>query len=262
MYICLFFIFGLCMGSFSNVVIHRLPIMILRPESSHTFNLFFPRSHCPECQQTLSSLDLIPLFSWLFLLGKCSMCNHRISVRYPMIELAHAIVYGLLAYYIQEPFVALPLCFFINALIVIALIDYRHLLIPDMVTLPLIWAGLLWNSSQYGLVGLHDALYGAVAGYLSLWTTYWLYFAIRKREGLGYGDFKLCAALGGWLGWESINFIMLVAPIVGVFIWLVRRKSYREMALPFGPALCCGGMLYLIFMESRSGYWYTLKAFL
>ncbi|EOZ9391066.1 A24 family peptidase [Enterobacter cancerogenus] len=262
MYLFITFIFGVCMGSFSNVVIYRIPIMMSRTDSYSSFNLFLPRSHCPQCQHILSPLELIPLLGWIFLQGKCSECHCRISARYPAMELLHGVGYCILAQYIRDPFTAMPLCFFINALIIIAVIDYRHFLIPDMVTIPLVWTGLLWNGSPDGLVDLHQALYGAVAGYLSLWVNYWLYYIIRKREGLGYGDMKLGAALGAWLGAGSINVIMLVASVVGLCIWLVRRNTFHDKVIPFGPALCFGGVLYLLLMDSQNTYWRMIKIFI
>lgn len=254
MYISLFIILGLCIGSFSNVVIYRLPDMILREGTGRQINLCFPRSYCPECQHSLRVLELVPLLSWLFLRGRCSVCRCKISTMYPAVELINALMYGLIAYFFPEPLTALPICFLINALIIMMIIDYRHLLLPDLITLPLIWAGLLWNSSHYGIVELNQAVYGAVVGYLSLWITYWLYLVIRKREGLGFGDFKLSAALGAWLGIDSINFIMLIAPVIGIFTWYVRRPINHEKMIPFGPALCSSGILYLIYLRSGGGY--------
>lgn len=248
MYILVFFILGICMGSFSNVVIHRLPIMMARDGrdgDGEKLNLFYPRSHCPNCHQILGVFQLFPVISWLFLLGKCSKCNRRISSCYPLVELLMGILYSVIAWQISTPLSAIPLCFFVDALVVLAVIDHRHFILPDVITMPLIWAGMLWNSSGNGIITLSQSLYGAVSGYLSLWLTYWLYLIARKREGLGYGDFKLCAAMGAWLGLGSINFIMLTGSVLGIVVWKFRRSNGTNDIIPFGPSLCCAALIYL-----------------
>ncbi|HEY3591022.1 MAG TPA: A24 family peptidase [Buttiauxella sp.] len=244
MYLSIFFVLGLCIGSFSNVIIYRLPIILFKSDTSGTFNLFLPRSHCPGCLHPLGTLQLIPLVSWVCQLGNCRHCKKNISAVYPSVELLNALMYMAIAVLVREPLTAMPLCLFGSALIILAAIDYRHMILPDVITLPLLWAGLLWNSTGFGLVDTQQALWGAAMGYVSLWATYWLYLLSRKREGLGYGDFKISAALGAWLGADSIAFIVFIGSILGVCIWGGRRTANRHAGIPFGPALCVAAMMY------------------
>jgi len=241
MYILLFFVLGLCTGSFSNVVIYRLPEMMFNPPVSRSFNLATPRSHCPACQHTLGILQLIPLLSWLAQGGRCHFCKMKISAIYLSVELLTGLLYLAIALCIPDPFIALPLTLFCSTLIILAAIDLRHMLLPDVLTLPLLWAGLLWSCSGYGFLNAQQAITGAIMGYLSLWGTYWLYLLLRKREGLGYGDFKLNAALGAWFGAEGILFILIVGSLLGIILWWYRCKSI----IPFGPALSGAAMIYL-----------------
>jgi len=248
MYQLLFFITGLCTGSFSNVVIARLPAMMFNPAIKQNFNLLLPRSHCPHCHYTLRAHQLIPVVSWLFLRGKCASCKAPVSVIYPAIELLNALLYLWIALHVADPLTAIPLCLFCNTLLIMAAIDFRHQLLPDVLTLPLLWAGLLWNSSGYGMTTATQALWGAALGYLALWSVYWFYYMLRQREGLGYGDFKLCAALGAWLGAGSINYIILVGSLLGLATWWIRRNRVCT-TIPFGPALCGAALLYLNYYQ-------------
>jgi leader peptidase (prepilin peptidase)/N-methyltransferase len=162
-----------------------------------------------------------------------------------MVEVLTATVYAGIAYNVSDIFVALPLALLCSSLLVLSFIDFQHLLLPDAITLPLLWSGLLWNSSGYGIIDVNQAIWGAALGYLSLWLTYWFYLIVRKREGLGYGDFKLSAALGAWLGLECINFIMLIGSLLGVITWWIKRNQSSDRNIPFGPALCGAAFLYI-----------------
>lgn len=247
----LFFFTGACIGSFINLVIYRLPI-IIKSEVSHddkahlpAFNLLVPRSHCPECQKTLSIWQLIPLVSWLLQRGRCHSCHQAISASYPLIELMVASIFMAASYCWHDPVTALALSLFVSALLTLAVIDVKHLLLPDVITLPLIWCGLLWNSSAYSFVSLDSAVFGATVGYLSLWSIYWLFRLLRNKEGLGYGDFKLMSALGAWMGVGSINTILLLGSLIGCIGWFVYRHQHRGGVMPFGPALIAAACLWL-----------------
>lgn len=253
MLLLIFFIIGTCIGSFINVVFYRLPLMMQlekmpqdSPFSSTPFNLITPGSHCPTCGQTLGILQLIPLLSWVKQRGCCHNCAAPISIRYPLIELATGLLFVVIIGCWQAPLFSLTLSMFASALLVLALIDQRYMLLPDAITLPLLWCGLIWNGSGLGLVTLESAVWGAVAGYLSLWSTYWLYRLIRKREGLGYGDFKLMGALGAWLGVNSINTILLLGPIIAALYWFIRRAHLQKTTMAFGPALSAAAIIWLL----------------
>ncbi|MBD3670517.1 MAG: prepilin peptidase [Gammaproteobacteria bacterium] len=253
---------GLLVGSFLNVVIYRLPIMLRRdwqqqcrevlelepsaPQSS--FNLAQPRSQCPECANPIPAWHNIPLISWLLLRGRCRHCQASISIRYPLIELLSGVLSGLLAWRYGMDWTLLAALILIWSLIVLSFIDLEHQLLPDQITLPLIWLGLLFN--QQGLfTDLNSALLGAVFGYLFLWSIFHIYRLLRGREGFGYGDFKLLAALGAWLGWQSLPLIVLLASVIGslVGILLVLRRKHRiSQPLPFGPYLAGAGLVALV----------------
>jgi leader peptidase (prepilin peptidase)/N-methyltransferase len=251
---------GLCVGSFLNVVIHRLPKMLERgwqaqcaelrgetPAAEPAYNLVVPRSACPSCGQQISALQNIPVISWLVLGGKCASCKAPISVRYPVVE----ILGGLLAAYAIWRFGAtargLAACVLLWSLLALTVIDIDTQLLPDDLTLPLLWAGLIVNLG--GLFApLRDAVIGAAAGYLSLWTIYWLFKLIRGKEGMGYGDFKLMAALGAWLGWQMLPLIVLLSSVVGAAIGLsliVFKGRDHNIPLAFGPYLAIAGAIAL-----------------
>jgi leader peptidase (prepilin peptidase)/N-methyltransferase len=256
------FFAGLCVGSFLNVVIHRLPLMQERrwqaeaaelrgeplPETP-VFNLMVPRSRCPHCSHRITALENIPVFSWLALRGRCSSCRAPISPRYPLVELATALL-SLLVFVVLGPSVqmlaALPLTW---ALIALAMIDFDTQLLPDDITLPLLWAGLLLNIGAT-FVPLQSAVIGAAAGYLSLWSVYWLFRLLTGREGMGYGDFKLLAALGAWLGWMALPVILLLSSVVGVLVgtgYLIVRRESAPFA--FGPYIAMAGFIALLWGE-------------
>lgn len=270
-------VIGLVVGSFLNVVVHRLPIMLERawradaaeafgpaPTSSERFtddganhnahdglparyNLWLPRSACPHCGHVLRAWENIPVASWLMLRGRCSQCGTRVSVRYPLIELAGATCAAgaLLAFGpTGKALAAFALC---ATLIATSAIDLEHQLLPDAITLPLIWAGLLVNLAET-FTDLHAAVIGAVAGYLALWCVYWLFRLLRGVEGMGHGDFKLLAALGAWLGWAALPQIVVIAALTGAVVGLAATLSGRmrfEEPLPFGPYLATGALVTL-----------------
>lgn len=254
---------GLVIGSFLNVVVHRLPIMLdraWRAEAADAtgqlfaddglparYNLWLPRSACPHCGHVLRAWENIPVFSWLALRGRCSQCNARVSVRYPLIELATAAcAVGALAVFgpSAAAIAAFALC---AALIATSTIDLEHQLLPDSLTLPLLWAGLIVNLGGT-FATLHDAVIGAIAGYLTLWCVYWVFRLLRGVEGMGYGDFKLLAALGAWLGWAALPQIVVIAAVAGALVGLVAtwsRKRRFDEPLPFGPYLAAGALVTL-----------------
>ncbi len=249
---------GLCAGSFLNVVIHRLPKMLerdwraqcaeLREEpvpDEPVYNLVVPRSACPSCGHAIAALENIPVVSWLVLGGRCSSCKARISARYPAIE----ILGGLLAAYAIFRFGATAkgaaTCVLLWGLLALTMIDLETQLLPDGMTIPLVWAGLIVNLRDT-FAPLGSAVVGAVAGYLTLWTVYWVFKLVRGKEGMGYGDFKLLAALGAWLGWQMLPLIVLLSSIVGaiVGITLIASKGRdRNVPIPFGPFLAFAGMV-------------------
>ncbi len=251
---------GLCVGSFLNVVVHRLPKMLERawredclehegkevPEAP-AYNLVVPRSACPSCGHRISALENIPVASWLALRGRCRACGARISARYPIVEIAG----GLLAVAAMAAFGPTPkgaaACVLLWSLLALALIDADTQYLPDDLTLPLLWAGLVAN--LFGLfTPLASAVIGAVAGYLSLWSVYWAFKLIRGKEGMGYGDFKLLAALGAWLGWKMLPLIVLLSSVAGALIGLALiafRGRDHTVPLPFGPYLALAGAIAL-----------------
>ena len=259
----------LAVGSFLNVVIHRMPIMLDRewrgqarellelpdePASGATYNLFVPRSACPSCDGHISAWQNIPVVSWLVLRGRCAHCGARISLRYPLIELGTALAsLAVLAVYGYTWFGAAAVLA-TWMLIAMAVIDLDTKLLPDTLTLPLLWLGLLVNLGGDGLTDIGSAVIGAVAGYLVLWSIYWVFKLLTKKEGMGYGDFKLLAALGAWLGWQALPMIILLSSLVGVILggaYLVAKKS-RE-PIPFGPFLAAAGWIALLARDSLIG---------
>ena len=253
------FLLGLCIGSFLNVVIYRVPVMLdhewriqaseilelPRPEFPR-FNLILPHSRCPHCGHRITAIENIPVLSWLFLRGKCSACRAPISPRYPTVELATALL-SLLVFAIFGPtgkmVAALGLTW---ALIALTMIDFDTQYLPDVITLPLMWAGLMIN--MQGLwVPLDQAVLGAAFGYLSLWSVYWLFKLVTGKEGMGFGDFKLLAALGAWLGPSQLPLIILLSSLVGAVIggiYMAVRKQSAPFA--FGPYLAIAGFIAML----------------
>ncbi|MGH8850871.1 MAG: prepilin peptidase [Casimicrobiaceae bacterium] len=258
---------GLCVGSFLNVVIHRLPKMLERgwreqcaelagetPAESPTYNLVVPRSQCPSCGHRIGALENIPVVSYLVLHGRCSACKAPISARYPIVELAGGALAVAAAWRYGATPAALAACVFLWALLALTLIDFDTQLLPDNLTLPLLWAGLLANVlGAAPIATLHDAVVGAIAGYLALWIVYWLFKLIRGKEGMGYGDFKLLAALGAWLGWQMLPLVVLLSSVVGAAIGIslvVFKGRDHQIPLAFGPYLAIAGGIALFFGRS------------
>ena len=265
---------GLLIGSFLNVVVYRLPLMMERqwaaelaeaqaavsaaaPASTYTvapeaepFNLVVPRSRCPHCGHAVAWYENLPIVSWLALRGRCSACQGPISARYPLVEAATALAFGFCAWRWGATPAAALWCGFSAAVIALALIDWDTTLLPDSITLPLVWAGLLVAALQWSSLPLADAVWGAVGGYLSLWLVYWGFKLLTGKDGMGYGDFKLFAALGAWFGWQALIPLILIASISGavVGIALKLRSSLREGGyVPFGPFLALAGLIGLVF---------------
>ena len=253
-------VFGLLIGSFLNVVIHRLPIMMqrdwaaqcaeLREEAAPEFEpltLAKPRSRCPQCGHAISALENIPVLSWLFLRGKCKGCRAAISPRYPLVELITGVLFAFAAWRFGFGLAALAAIGFTGALIALTGIDVDTQLLPDDITLPLLWAGLLVNMSGT-FTDLKSAVVGAMAGYLALWSVYWGFKLFTGKEGMGYGDFKLLAALGAWLGWQMLPLTILLSSCVGAVIGLgmmVFKRHGRNVPIPFGPYLAIAGLIAL-----------------
>ena len=251
---------GLFVGSFLNVVIHRLPLMMERawaaeaaelrgepPAEEEHFNLARPRSRCPHCGQGISAFDNGPLVSYLLLRGRCRHCHAPIGRRYPMVEALTALLSGYAAYHFGFSLATLGALVFVWTMIALAFIDFDTQLLPDDLTLPLLWIGLALNlCATY--TPLPEAVIGAMAGYLALWAVYWLCKLITGKEGMGYGDFKLLAAIGAWLGWKMLPLAAMLASVAGAVIGctlIALRRSTREKPIPFGPYLAFAGLIML-----------------
>jgi len=253
---------GLLIGSFINVVIYRLPIMLERiwqaqisesrsELSSETFNLAVPRSRCPTCSAQLSALENVPVLSYLALRGRCRHCKSAIPRRYLLVELGASLISVLIVMTFGYTLSALAYLIFSWCLLALSLIDLDHYLLPDDITLPLLWLGLLVSATGLGLpdVSLSDSVVGAAAGYLSLWSLFWAFLFATGKEGLGYGDFKLLAALGAWLGWQALLPILLLSSLTGAVIGLALIAfggRERGAPLPFGPFLAVAGFSMLV----------------
>jgi len=256
-------VFGLVIGSFLNVVVHRLPIMLeraWRAEISETtdtappedglparYNLWVPRSACPHCGHILHAWENLPLLSYILLRGRCSACGTHVSLRYPLLEMASAAFAAGALIAFGPTLMALAAFGLCATLLAMSAIDFDTHLLPDSMTLPLLWAGLIVNFNGL-FTNLHDAVLGAIFGYLSLWAVHWVFRLVRGVEGMGYGDFKLLAALGAWLGWAALPQIVLIAAVAGAVIGLAatwRGRMRFEEPLPFGPFLAAGGALTL-----------------
>lgn len=256
-------VLGLLIGSFLNVVIYRLPKIMERqwaaecaelsgrePPTSETFNLMVPRSRCQQCGHQIRSYENIPVLSYLFLRGKCSACGTRISPRYPLVELATGTFFAWCIWRWGATPTGLAWCGFSAAIVALALIDWDTTLLPDSITQPLLWAGLIVAALRWNNVSLSDALWGAVAGYLALWLVYWGFKLATGKEGMGFGDFKLYAALGAWFGWTALVPIILMASVIGAAVGIVLKFSsgLREGGyVPFGPFLAAAGLTAMIF---------------
>ena len=265
-------LFGLCIGSFLNVVIHRLPLILehgwrneaadllgvaVEPAKEDRIGLATPRSRCPSCGHTIAWHENIPLLSYLWLRGRCSACKAWISPRYPIVELLTALLFAAIAYRYDARPVSLLWCAFAAALVALAAIDWDTTLLPDSLSLPLLWGGLIASALGW-TIPLPSALWGVVAGYLSLWSVYWLFKLTTGKEGMGYGDFKLLAALGAWLGWPMILPIVLGASLIGTVIGVAMKmnSSLREgRYVPFGPFLAGSGLVVMLAGSERVLGW-------
>lgn len=256
---------GLCIGSFLNVVVHRLPIMLQRSfeaearevleleaaEPTPRYNLMVPRSACPGCGHQIRAWENVPVISWMALRGSCSACGTSISARYPLVELATMLLTLVVVSQFGYTWESLWVCTFTWVLISATLIDADTMLLPDQLTYPLLWLGLLVNVSGT-FVPLEHAVIGAAAGYLSLWSIYWLFKLLTGKEGMGYGDFKLLAALGAWLGWSALPTVVLLAAGSGLLYALASlamKRMQRDQPMPFGPYLAAGGWTAFVFGE-------------
>ena len=266
-------VLGLLTGSFLNVVIHRLPIIMTRqwqaecaalanpemaaPVLAERYNLVVPRSRCPHCEHLIAAHDNIPVLSYLLLGGRCRHCRASISLRYPLIELASGGLAWLAAWHFGAGWQGFCAGLLTWALLALAMIDAETQLLPDGITQPFLWLGLLLNSAGI-FTDLRNALAGAVCGYLLLWSVYWAFKLTTGKEGMGYGDFKLLAMLGAWLGWQSLPVILLAASLVGavVGISLIAFAGHqRNQPLPFGPYLAGAGFIALIWGDPIMGFW-------
>ncbi|MCB2035364.1 MAG: prepilin peptidase [Ottowia sp.] len=256
-------LFGLLVGSFLNVVIYRLPKMMERqwaaecaeftgqsaPEQER-FNIVVPRSRCQQCGHQIRWYENIPVLSYLFLGGKCSACKTRISPRYPLVEIATGALFLYCVWRWGWTWTAAAWCGFAATLVALTLIDWDTTLLPDDLTLPLLWSGLLAALLGWTSVPVDSAIWGAVAGYLSLWLVYWAFKLTTGKEGMGYGDFKLFAALGAWFGWQALVPIVLMASVIGAVVGLGMKamSALREGGVvPFGPFLALGGLTAMLF---------------
>ncbi|THF61592.1 prepilin peptidase [Pseudothauera rhizosphaerae] len=256
---------GLFVGSFLNVVIHRLPRMMERdwqaqaaelrgetPPEQERFNLATPRSRCPHCGHLITALENIPVVSYLLLRGRCRHCGAPISGRYPVVESLSAVLAGYAAWHFGFGLAALGAIIFLWMMIALAFIDLDTQLLPDDLTLPLLWIGLAFNLGGT-FTDLPSAVIGAMAGYLALWSVYWLFKLTTGKEGMGYGDFKLLAAIGAWLGWQLLPLTILFSSLVGAAVGIaliVFARHGRSVPIPFGPYLAAAGILALFWGES------------
>ena len=274
--IVLSIVLGLLVGSFLNVVIYRVPVMLQRdwrqqccefleldekefskddPTAKYEiFNLVKPDSHCPQCNAPVRAWQNIPILSYVLLRGKCAGCQKPISMRYPIIELVTGLLSGVVAWQFGATWLALAFLLLTWSLISLTMIDFDHQLLPDNITLPLLWLGLLVNALLPGTtVSAADAVLGAIIGYMSLWSLYWVFKMLTGKEGMGYGDFKLLAALGAWMGWQSLLLIVilssLVGAIVGIALLLLRGRD-RNIPIPFGPYLAGAGFIAMLWGDA------------
>jgi len=262
-------LFSLLVGSFLNAAIYRIPIMLQRgwreeckevfgggedyssDEDSQKFNLFVPRSQCPHCGHTITALENIPVISYLLLKGNCSSCKTHISIQYPLIELFTAVLSIFIAWKLGFSWQTLAALVFTWSLITLAIIDAKTMLLPDNLTLPLMWLGIAVNY-QGLFVDLQSSILGAMFGYLSLWSLYHLFKLITGKEGMGYGDFKILAAVGAWGGWQilpfTIFFASLLGAVIGILIMLIQRRKDSH-PIPFGPWLALAGFIGFIWRD-------------
>ncbi len=282
LFIGIVFFVSLIVGSFLNVAIYRLPIMLERdwreqccellgqnPDQQPTdrCNLFFPPSHCPSCKVSLQPWQNIPVLSYLALKGRCAACDARIGVRYPMVELVTGVLSATVAAKLGFTFATATALLFTWSLIVLTLIDLDRQLLPDNITLPLMWLGLLLSiavshDGQPLFADPRSSLIGAVSGYLSLWLVFQLFKLLTRKEGMGYGDFKLAAALGAWLGWQMLPLVVVLSAFVGAvvgIVMIVAGRHGREKPMPFGPFLAGAGWLALLWGDAITNRYLSIS---
>lgn len=284
-WIALMLVVGLLVGSFLNVVIHRLPIMMEREwktqaaeilgkqndvaETLPPYNLVVPRSACPKCGAMITAAQNIPVISYLLLAGACAKCGERISVRYPLIELFTGVLSAAVAWKFGFTWYCGAALALTWALVALSAIDIDHQLLPDDITLPLLWVGLLLSLAptlpEFGLpVDPRSSIIGAAAGYLSLWSIYKLFKWLTGKEGMGYGDFKLFAALGAWLGWQMLLVVLLISAftgaVVGIALIALRGRD-RNIPIPFGPYLAAAGWIALLWGDQLMGSYLRASGF-
>lgn len=260
MAIILALLIGLIIGSFLNVVIYRLPVMMeseynrmaklqlgMEVEEEPVFNLMTPRSRCGSCGAAVRAWQNIPVISWLLLRGRCGSCSAKIAVRYPLVELLTGLLFAAMAWQYGETYITIGACLFTAYVVALTFIDADTQLLPDSLTIPLVWLGLLFNLMT-GFVPLQSAVIGAMAGYMGLWSIYWLFKLLTGKEGMGYGDFKMLAAVGAWLGVSMLPVVVLAAAIVGIVAALLKRLS-KGQPMAFGPCLAVAAWFVFLFRE-------------
>lgn len=257
---------GMCIGSFLNVVVYRLPIMLdtmwrrqcqelVGDEckvniNSNGFNLMKPASHCPNCKANVPWWSNVPLFGYLFIRGRCVSCHSKVSLRYPIVEIVTGVLFVLSSYCYNDVLALTAVFVYVSCLFALMLIDLDTFLLPDEITLPLLWLGLLCNINGLFSGSLANAVCGAVIGYIFLWALYWLFKFITGKEGMGYGDFKLLAAIGAWIGWQNLVSVLLLSSILGIIYAVIMRVSgslESGKPIPFGPFLGGAGIITLLF---------------
>ena len=267
------FVLGLLVGSFLNVVILRMPVKLMQDwrqqcrelldlkeaeQDAAAPGLVKPRSRCRQCGTEIAWYDNIPIVSWLVLRAKCRQCGAKISARYPLVELITGLLSVWVVWHFGVSAEALASLFLLWALIAATGIDFDHQLLPDQITLPLLWAGLLINLNWALFASLEDAVIGAVAGYLLLWGVFHAFRLLTGKEGMGYGDFKLLAALGAWLGWQLLPVIILLASlvgaIVGILMMIIARRG-KDIPIAFGPYLAAAGFIALLYGDALLAFW-------
>lgn len=269
---------SLCVGSFLNVVIYRLPLMMQREwqgecrllleselknniaDTNEPFNLAKPNSTCPKCKTAIKAWQNIPVISWLFLKGKCASCSNPISARYPIVEAITALLSLVVAYCLGATEQALLYIAITWALVALTFIDIDHMLLPDQITLPLVWLALIAAVLGYTVTPT-DAIIGAACGYLSLWSVFWLFKLLTGKEGMGYGDFKLLAVFGALLGWQSLLTIILLSSVVGAIIGialLTIQGKDKATPIPFGPYLAIAGWITMLWGEQLQANYFNL----
>ena len=277
LFACSMGVLGVLVGSFINVLVHRLPRMLRRDWQSQArellelpagkddalFNLLMPRSSCPHCAYIIKLWENIPLLSWLFLRGKCSACRQTISIRYPLVELACTVLSMLVAWHYGVSWAALAMLALTWGLLAMSLIDADQQLVPDVLVLPLLWLGLIVNSFAV-FVSLSDAVWGAIIGYLSLWSIFWLFKLATGKDGIGYGDFKLLALIGAWGGWQVLPVTLLLSSVVGAVVGLlilrVQGHDYSK-PLAFAPYLALAGWVALLWNDKLTDSYLQLLGF-